>query len=173
MRHRPKPKIGLEYTAKKYYNRNIGIQITHGLYPKSFIERNDCKMRSRIITTAPLVLSYGLDSDQINKLDSAVGKLGITHKPLPHDSKDETIGYLCGFKGFDKSDSPSDQPLDKQCLVLSGIQRKQLDTLLKNMKTAGLFIPLKAMVTPSNQSWKLIDLVNELQKEHEFMAKRK
>ena len=130
-------------------------------------------MRSRIITVSPLVLSYGLDSEQAKKLDSAAVKLGITHKPLPHESKDETIGYLCGFRGFEKSDSPSDQLLDKQCLVMSGIQRKQLDTLLKELKSAGLFIPLKAMVTPSNQSWKLIDLVNELQKEHEFMTKRK
>ena len=61
----------------------------------------------------------------------------------------------------------------KQCLILSGIQRKNIQHILDEIKSSGLNIPLKAMVTPTNQSWILSDLISELEKEHEYMTNRK
>ncbi|MBQ7980412.1 MAG: DUF3783 domain-containing protein, partial [Oscillospiraceae bacterium] len=53
-----------------------------------------------------------------------------------------------------------------------GIEGKRLDLLLKAIRAAGLNIPLKAIVTATNQSKSVEWLLDELKKEHEAMTRR-
>ena len=55
-------------------------------------------------------------------------------------------------------------------MVISGISGKKLDTLLNALRENGVKIPLKAVVTASNQSWTIKQLVKELSAEHERMG---
>lgn len=130
-------------------------------------------MKSRIVVAPQIVLSLGLNEEQSEKLNTIADKLGVKHKPVPQESCNQKIGYLCGFRGFEKSDTEPENPTEEQCLVFSGIQQKNMSLLLKELKSSGIYVPLKAMVTPSNQSWTLSDLVKELKKEHEYMTGRR
>lgn len=130
-------------------------------------------MKSRIITAPQQVLSYGLDESQCKRLDLAAEKSGVEHKIISSCDANEKVGYLCGFKGFSKVGKDCDEYPEKQCLIFSGIQRKNIDRLLSELRANDLNIPLKAMVTPSNQSWALKDLIDELEKEHKMMTRRK
>lgn len=130
-------------------------------------------MKSRIVAAPQIILSYNLSDQQTEKLNLIAKKLNVSHKPVPLDSANEKIGCLCGFKGFEKTGVPCEAPPMEQCLIFSGIQRKNIEALLKELKSAQLIIPLKAMVTPSNQRWTLTALITELKKEHKLMTERK
>lgn len=128
-------------------------------------------MKSHVIATLQQVLSYGLDEAQCAGVDLLAKNIGAEHKVIRSEDVNEKVGYLCGFRGFYKSGETDEVLEGKQCLIFSGIQRKNIQKLLSSLKLNGLNIPLKAMVTPTNQSWALKDLICELEKEHEVMTK--
>lgn len=81
-----------------------------------------------------------------------------------------TVGYLMGVSGFEKGSTVNDaQP---ECLIFSGFSGEELRDLTAKLRKAGLYVPLKAVCTPTNLGWTLRELVGELAKEHEFMKKR-
>ena len=127
-------------------------------------------MKARTVIAPQIILSFGLNNRQTEQLNSIADKLKIIHKPVAHHKANQKVGFLCGFAGFKEITTPCENIPQEQCLVFSGIQRKNIDTLLKKLKSAELVIPLKAMVTPSNQSWTLSDLITELKKEHKLMT---
>ncbi|MDO5124869.1 MAG: DUF3783 domain-containing protein [Ruminococcus sp.] len=130
-------------------------------------------MKSHVIKAKEQILSYGLDGSQIKLLDQISQKNSITHININATDSNQSIGYLCGFKGFLRAEKQGEILVGKQCLILSGIQRKNIQHILDEIKSSGLNIPLKAMVTPTNQSWILSDLISELEREHEYMTNRK
>lgn len=130
-------------------------------------------MKSRIITAPQIILSYGLNDLQIKKLDDITSKTDVKHKIVGACDAGQKIGFLCGLKGFERIESSEGAASDEQCLVFSGIQRKSIDSLLKELRDKEISVPLKAMVTPSNRSWSLTQLIAELKREHETLTGRK
>ena len=126
-------------------------------------------MRSRIIPTLPeTVLSYGI-GEKGAALDRVAGALGMVHKVIPEDQAGEQVGFLAGYGGF--SSNGSSVSTEGECVIFSGIDGKRLDPVLKAMRAEGLSIPLKAVVTATNQSQTLEWLLEELAKEHEAMER--
>ena len=130
-------------------------------------------MKSRIKLAEQIILSYGIDKEEIDKINQIASKFNVKHKTVSKENLNEKIGFLCEFKSFEKSDEVNANECNEKCLVFSGILQKNISSLLKELKINGINIPLKAMVTPSNQSWSLFDLIEELKKEHKFMTERK
>ncbi len=129
-------------------------------------------MKSRIIPTLPeTVLSYNISGERLTLLENAVSASGMKHTVIPAEKAGETIGFLAGYNGF--SSNGTNISSDEECVVFSGISSKRLDVLLKNMRSAGLDIPLKAVVTAYNQNMSLDRLIAELKKEHEAVVKTK
>lgn len=129
-------------------------------------------MRSRIIPTIPeTVLSYNISGEYLTLLENAVFASGMKHNLIPTEKAGETIGFLAGYAGF--STNGTNISSDEECVIFSGISSKRLDVLLKNMRNAGLDIPLKAVVTAYNQNMSLDRLISELKKEHEAVEKTK
>ena len=57
-------------------------------------------MKSHVIKATEQILSYGLDESQIKLLDQISQKNSITHININATDSNQSIGYLCGFKGF-------------------------------------------------------------------------
>lgn len=57
-------------------------------------------------------------------------------------------------------------------LIMNGLDRSRLDSFLTRLRAGGVSIPLKAMVTPTNQGWTLAALLAELVQEREAFAAR-
>ena len=128
-------------------------------------------MRSRIIPTLPeTVLSYGI-GEKRTALDRVTGALGMVHKEISEDQAGEQVGFLAGYGGF--SSNGSQISAEGECVIFSGIEGNRLDTVLKAMRAEGISIPLKAVVTETNQSQTLVWLLEELAKEHEAMEQAK
>ena len=126
-------------------------------------------MKSRIIPTIPeTVLSYNIGGKSA-ALEAAASALGMRHIPIPADKAGETLGFLAGCGGF--SSNGTKISAEGECVIFSGISSKRLDLLLKEMRRAGLDIPLKAVITAHNQSQSVEWLLKELAKEHEAVTK--
>lgn len=80
----------------------------------------------------------------------------------------QQVGYLCGFKGFEKSETEGEEITD-ECLIFSGIDGRSLDPILKKLREKGAAVELKAIVTVHNQSWNVGELIKELRREHIHM----
>ena len=128
-------------------------------------------MKSRIIPTIPeTVLSYNIGNKK-EALEKAAASLNMKHTEIPLNKAGENIGFLAGYNGF--SSNGTEITAEGECVIFSGISGKRLDSLLKAMRAEGLDIPLKAVVTASNQSKSVEWLLSELSKEHEAMTKNK
>lgn len=80
----------------------------------------------------------------------------------------QQVGYLCGFKGFERSEKEGEDITD-ECLIFSGIDGRSLDPILKKLREKGAAVELKAIVTAHNQSWNVGELIKELRREHIHM----
>ena len=80
----------------------------------------------------------------------------------------QQVGYLCGFKGFERSEKVGEDIAD-ECLIFSGINGRSLDPILKKLREKGAAVELKAIVTAHNQSWNVGELIKELRREHLHM----
>ena len=80
----------------------------------------------------------------------------------------QQVGYLCGFKGFEKSEKEGEN-ITEECLIFSGIDGRSLDPILKKLREKGAAVELKAIVTAHNQSWNVGELIKELRREHIHM----
>lgn len=80
----------------------------------------------------------------------------------------QQLGYLLGFSGFEKNSC--EQVVSQECAVFSGIDGKELNVILKQMRECDAAIELKAICTAYNQRWTLAQLADELEKEHRAMT---
>lgn len=80
----------------------------------------------------------------------------------------QQVGYLCGFKGFVRSEKEGEDITD-ECLIFSGIDGRSLDPILKKLREKEATVKLKAIVTAHNQSWNVGELIKELRREHIYM----
>lgn len=121
-----------------------------------------------------LVLYYTPSkSPQTAKLKGVLVRMGIRIRNVTPDQLDQKIGHLAGVPGYEASGGPNvpGRPAipDQEVLVLHLFTGSRLDELLRNLKTAGVRIALKAVVTESNCGWTFCELYEELLKEHASM----
>ena len=57
-------------------------------------------------------------------------------------------------------------------LLMCFFPKDLFDGFLADMRAAGVYIPHKGMLTPTNINWKLGDLIAEIRKEHAYMMNR-
>ena len=115
-----------------------------------------------------MLLTVNISQQENNKLADIMRSVGGVVKAADKDDGNEKLGYLLGFGGFSASGKEK-LGIEKSCIVFSGIGGNELNEILRQMKTSGISIPLKAVCTQYNQSWTLAELVRELAREHEQM----
>lgn len=104
----------------------------------------------------------------------AAQKLGLRLHTVAPAELGCTVASLCGLRtgaGYPGAPAPAAAPLPAgrllpPALILCGLPEPELDALLEALRGAGAAIPLKAIVTPSNQSWRFAALLAELAAEH-------
>lgn len=125
-------------------------------------------MRSRIIKTVPeTVIAYKMD-EYTQKLRRIASSNGIKLTEAGGDKAGETVGFLAGYSGF--ASNGSSEEAEESCIVFAGLSSRQIDSFLSDMRKNGVSVPLKAVVTASNQSWSLKKLLSELKKEREKLG---
>ena len=116
-----------------------------------------------------LILSYNLPAKHLAKLRMAAMKLGVSVRPIEKREYLQSLGSFAGSLGTFESVYDGES-FPEPMLVLCGFSQPMVNTLLTLLKASRLPpIPLKAVLTETNQGWNSLELHDELQKEHAAM----
>lgn len=125
-------------------------------------------MRSRVITAADGRIIAYKQQENLAKLSRIADKLRIKLVVAEDNDAETPIGFFAGFNGFEKSAKSAEA--DNGCIIFSGLSGRQIDSVLAEMRKAEVSVPLKAVLTPSNQKWGIKKLTAELSKEREKLG---
>ena len=115
------------------------------------------------------VLMYQLPAEKEEALRVLGEKLSLRIVSVPASRHGCTIAQVLRGEGGDCAAKP---PLCEEMLVMD-LPGVLLDFFLQGMHQAGIEIPLKAALTPTNVSWTAAALQQELQRERqEFLRSR-
>ena len=129
-------------------------------------------MKARIVPPAEeRLLLYGMEEERQAAVSAAAASLGIRVQVVEPAQLGSPLGRLLGWEGFQEGAPvlPEEIPA-VECLVIGPMERRRLDQLLRTLGQAGVTVALKAMVTPTNQKWPMVRLIQELRREHQAMT---
>lgn len=129
-------------------------------------------MKSHVISPVPeRVLSYGIDEAVQPLLSAVLQEFSIEERCVFPQELGQEVGYLAGFPGFEKKEETTGEQLSCGGVIcFCGISNARINTLLKTLNEKKALIPLKAVVTATNQRWSFLKLIEELLKENRAIA---
>ncbi|MGI5896401.1 MAG: DUF3783 domain-containing protein [Oscillospiraceae bacterium] len=132
-------------------------------------------MKAHIVSPIPeRVLVYAVEQELRPKLTTVLQRLSIEEYIVSDLDLAQDVGYLAGFPGFaSKEEAVSAPPACGGVLCMCGISNQRMNLLLKSLREEEIVIPLKAMVTATNQRWSFVKLIEELSKEHQAILQQK
>ncbi len=128
------------------------------------------RAKIRLPRVEPAALCAGFGPERLAALSAVLGARGIAPRIVAPEELGLTVGALAGL---DPPGDPGEKaPLhgETECLVLCGVSGEALDGLLEDLRRAGLYVPFKALLTPTNRGWRLDDLIGHLIGEHQRIA---
>lgn len=126
-------------------------------------------MRSRIRSVIPKkIIGININSQKRDIIEDIAKSENAEAVFFGNEIMGQQVGYLCGFKGFEKAEKAGEEITD-ECLIFSGIDGRSLVPILKKLRENGAAVELKAIVTAHNQSWNVGELIKELRREHIHM----
>ena len=129
-------------------------------------------MKARIVPPAPpTALAWALE-DRAAELEKVCAAAGVRLRAVKRGQASCTVAALCGLPGPEESAADAPAPADTPALVLFGLDKKGLDDFLDRLKGAGVAVPLKAVVTPTNRAWTFARLLEELAAERRELENR-
>ncbi|MCI9052633.1 MAG: DUF3783 domain-containing protein [Lachnospiraceae bacterium] len=121
--------------------------------------------------TQATALLYNISAEKSRKIKFIFIQLKIHIKTIEKKDYNKPIGVLAGISDIPTVDTPYEgEGFLEEMLVFKGFTEKQLDEVLLRFRSNKIpKVNLKAVLTPSNQTWDSITLYKELKKEHEKM----
>lgn len=115
------------------------------------------------------ILVYGFGAKDYSKLKNYCMMMGIRDLiQVDKDMLNEKVQNI--LEDEIKKSECNEAPGDK-AIIINAFSGQKLHTFLGNFKRTGLRRPLIATVTPTSLNWTVLELVSELQKEREAIAK--
>lgn len=123
----------------------------------------------------PALLAYNLAGRDAVALKELCRGHGLLWKEIAPSEYALPLGALVGLPAAPVERAPAAPaaPFREPMLVMANLTRPQFDGLLGDMRSQGVRVPLKAVLTPVNVGWDSVRLHDELLREHEAMARRR
>ena len=115
-----------------------------------------------------VLLFHFEDSDRLNAVRKAMLPTHIPCTVIDAAACDQPLGTFVGLPVAEMPEAPSAE-LTEEVLVLCGLSDAGIQLVLAALRKAGLYIPYKAMLTPTNKDWTVGQLFAELYEEHQAM----
>ena len=113
-----------------------------------------------------MILAYNFTPERLAALKLLCMMLRVQLKPVERTQLLQPVGSLAAVP-----EAYTGAEATQELLLMCGFQRSDLDRLLAGIRKSKLqSVKLKAMLTPTNAQWNAIDLLKELEQEHEFMT---
>jgi len=109
------------------------------------------------------ILLFHVNTFQATQIESVCKALGHTLIQVPMADYGKPIGVLAGFPGMRSKAVYGGEELEKEMMVMAGLDSKALDAFLEGYKAAGIPpIPRKAVLTSANSKWNVSTLYADL-----------
>ena len=115
----------------------------------------------------PTLLLFNIPPRKRAALQVIALRCGCRMQPVPPERFGVTLGTLLSGEA---GETVSTEPLTEELLVMAGLNERQLDTVLTELRRRKVHIPLKAVLTPTNAQWTAGELYTELCREREAIA---
>jgi hypothetical protein len=124
-------------------------------------------MKARVLSIAKVVLSYGVSGTDLDTLTEVVSKYGASVRLVMPTELDTKVRHLLEPSKLNLETYPQDTP---KLILMSGMDKPTMDTLLDDLKSHGVNIPLRVMLTPANQHWYFRELLKYVSEEHQLLT---
>lgn len=113
--------------------------------------------------------NLGEDTERGSQLHSILDKLSIPSVTIEASQLNQRVGFIAGISGYFKDSLMymGDAP-DCEFMVMCGLPEDVLDKFLEEMMAVSLRINYKAVVTEHNRDYTLIQLLEDIKREHEM-----
>lgn len=105
-------------------------------------------------------------------VEQIAGKLRLRTVTVAPENYGKSLGSLAGYAAGTVPVSAETTLPETGLLVMCGLKNSRMDKLLAALRTAGIRISHKAVLTPTNQNWNVYQLAQELERERQAMEKR-
>ena len=105
------------------------------------------------------------DKERLRVLRKVAMMLRIRCKVIDDADAVKPVGTFVGLETTPVAEAPCAELTD-EVMLLCGLSDSQLQYLLGMLRQVGLFVPYKAMLTPTNKDWSAGQLFYELHEEH-------
>lgn len=119
------------------------------------------------------ILLYNiLNTPTGDAIEKIVNQLGIRIISINRDDINHSIGYLLGEDGFEPSTNKENKVIpEEKMMIIYDFSDKQVELMLQIFKEANIeYIPLKAVVTPTNIEWSFVYLYEHVKEEYEAIS---
>lgn len=119
-----------------------------------------------------MILAYNFSPERLAVLKLLCMMLRVQLKPVERTQLLQPVGSLAGVPGVAPvQEEYTGAEATQELILMCGFQRSDLDRLLAGIRKSKLqSVKLKAMLTPTNAQWSGLELLRELEQEHEFMT---
>lgn len=119
-----------------------------------------------------MILAYNFSPERLAALKLLCMMLRVQLKPVERMQLLQPVGSLAGVPGVAPvQEEYTGAEATQELLLMCGFQRSDLDRLLAGIRKSKLqSVKLKAMLTPTNAQWSGLELLRELEQEHEYMT---
>lgn len=106
------------------------------------------------------------------KIEMALFPLRTQVRYIREEDYHQPLGVLANIKDLAPAEGTyTGEPLPAPMLVFCGLSEQKLNQALAALRKSGAGpLPYKAVLTPTNQTWKPMDCFEELKREHEYMS---
>lgn len=118
------------------------------------------------------ILLYHFTGDRLAAVCKALDSVGAAHRIVEESEYKTPIGTLLQLSVKQRK-GPKPISVTDEMMVLCGLDEDDLDRVLGALRGAGLIVPYKAVLTPTNKDWTGAQLLAELRTEHEEMQKQR
>ena len=112
----------------------------------------------------PTVLSFNIPAAQAAAVQAAAARIGAAVIAVPQADYRQSVGAVLGI--LPRANEVCLSPFYEPMLIMAGLVRDDMEQFLDILKENGVHIPYKAVLTPTNLTWRCDALVEELKKEH-------
>ena len=115
-----------------------------------------------------ILLFHFEDQDRLNAVRKALLPLHMACKVVPEEDWDKPIGTFVDLE-TESQPEPEAVELTEEVLMMCGLTDGGIQVVLMALRKAGLYIPFKACLTPTNKDWSAGQLFGELYQEYQYM----
>ena len=117
-----------------------------------------------------VLLFHFTDEKRLSAVRKALLPVQVLCKVMSAEDETKPIGSFLGLP-TQPQEQPAPAEITEEVMVLCGMSESTLSSVVVTLRKAGLVIPYKASLTPTNKDWTPEQLFGEIKEEHEYMKK--